>query len=342
MKAIPNQLFSLPLTTESDEVAGKLPRRFAEHFDIASAKLGDGGRQFLLAIAISRPTIRSVRALVRAVERIDERQVVIFSPDIDSGMMKALAREGIAYIRDEANAFLPFLGMSVSPTPAVRRPSALSSNAQRMALNLVSGRWDGLAAGELAEAAGVSRATVSSCLAEIEAILPSAVVTEWRRRVLGNPGLSSEELLDAFEPYLMSPVRRRTLLSSRGGSDAQGVLGGFGALLSGESALPYYSDLAHVEGAVRVAVHGKRVGELREAMGDSWVEAEWFEEPAVIIEEWAYPIDGSDSVSRASTGLDSLDALSLYAEMRGVGEGDARLADAIAQLREAACRYLRA
>ena len=336
MRPIPKQLFSLPLITEPDSVAEKLPRRFSEDFDIVSAKLGDAGQEFILAIATSRPTVLSSRALVRAVAKIDgSRRVVVFSPDIDSGMMRALAGEGIAYVKDASNAFLPFLGMAASPTSAVRRPSTLSPHAQRMVLNVIAGRWDGLAAGELAEAAGVSRSTVSNCLAEIEAILPSMLVAEWKRRVLGNPGLSKEELLDIFDPYLASPVRGRKLLSGREGLD---VLADFGALLSGESALPYFSDLAHNSGVVRVAVHRKMLDELIAAMGDAWAVAEWFEEPAIIVEEWAYPIDGRDPVSRASSGFDSLDALSLYIEMKDAGEDDVRLADAVAQLREAACR----
>lgn len=336
MQPIPKQLFSLPLTAKSDTVAERLPRRFLEDFNIVSAKLGDVGQEFLLAIATSRPTVPSSRALVRAVMKVDNsRRVVVFSPDIDSGMMRALASEGIAYIKDDSNAFLPFLGMAASPTPATRRPSILSPHAQRMTLNVIAGRWDGLAAGELAEAAGVSRSTVSNCLAEIEAILPSMLVTKWKRRMLGNPGLSKEEMLDIFEPYLASPVRGRKMLSNREGLD---VLVGFGALLSGESALSYFSDLAHDRKVIRVAVHRKKVSELIAAMGDAWAEAKWFEEPSLIIEEWAYPIDGYDSISRSSSGFDSLDPLSLYTEMKDAEEDDIRLADAVAQLREKACQ----
>lgn len=335
MPTIPKQLFSLPLTVNADPIGEKLPRHIGEAFTLTSARLGEAGQDFLLAIARSRPTILSSRALVRSVAKVDPRRVVIFSPDIDSGMMQALASENIAYIRDAGNAYLPFLGMAVSPTPRIRRPATLSPHAQRIILNVIAGRWDGLTAGELSEAAGVSRATISKCLAEIEAIFPSMLVTEWKRRVLGNPGLSKDALLDLFEPYFASPVRGRKLLIGRSGIH---VLQHFGALLSGESALPFFSDLAHGTGVIRVATHGKRMDQLKDMMGNDWKEAEWFEEPDLIIEEWAYQIDGRDSISRTSTEFDSLDALELYVEMRNERNDDVRLADAIAQLREAACR----
>lgn len=336
MRTVPEQLFSLPLMVEEDAISKQLPRHFSENFEIVSAKLGDEGRRFILAIALTRPTVLASRSLVRAVMKVDcTRCVAVFSPDIDSGMMRALASEGIAYIKDEGNAFLPFLGMAITPTPATRRPSTLSPHAQRIVLNVISGRWNRLSAGELAEAAGVSRSTISNCLSEIEAILPSMIATEWKRRILGNPGLSKEELLDIFEPYFMSPVKGRQFLSSRKGSD---TLKSFGAHLSGESALPYYSDLAHDNGVIRLAVYGRLVGELKETLGDDWVEAEWFEEPVAIVEEWAYPIDGCNPASHASTGFDALDALSLYVEMKDAGKDDVRLADAIVRLREEACR----
>lgn len=334
METVPSHLFSMPLVLSPDDVAGKVPRLFSGEFDLRAATLG-GGREFLVAVAVGRPTVLSARSLVRAVAKVDFRRVAICSPFLDGGAMRALASEGIAYIRDADNVFLPFLGMSALPVPEGRAAKPLSAHAQRMVLNLIDGRWDGLTAGELAEAAGVSRSTVSNCLAEIEAILPSALSTEWKRRILRNPGMSKDGLLTAFEEYLVSPIKGRHLLKGRGVLEA---LERAGALLSGEGALPYYSDLAHDTSVVRVALWHKRLAEVRDDAGDGWVESGWYEAPDVVVEEWAYQIDGANSASRAATGFDALDALGLYAEMKGAGDGDVRLADAVAQLREAACQ----
>ena len=334
MNEVPASLFSMPLSLSPDGVSSKIPRRIAEGFDLKAAKLGEG-REFLAAVATGRPTMLSSRSLVRAVAKVDPRRVAVFYPFMDSGMMRALASEGIAYVRDQENAFLPFLGMAATPVPETRPAKPLSPHAQRMALNLIDGRWDGLTAGELAEAAEVSRSTVTNCLAEIEAILPSALSTEWKRRVLKNPGLSKEKMLEAFEPFLVSPVKGRTLLK---GKNALESLRRSGALLSGESALPFYSDLAHDSGIVRVALYRKRLAEAAKEAGDGWVEAGWFEEPNVVVEEWAYEIDGANELSFAATGFGSLSALGLYAEMKDSGDDDVRLADAVAQLKEEACR----
>ncbi len=249
--------------------------------------------------------------------------------------MTALASEGIPYIRDKANVYLPFLGMAASPVPTVRPARPLSPHAQRMVLNLISGRWDGMSAGDLAAAAGVSRSTVTNCLAEIQAIMPAVISTEWKYRVLRNPGMPKDQLLGEVEPYLISPVRHQTMLK---GQEALDALREQGALLSGESALSYYSDLSHGSGPVHLAVHYKDFPQVVTAAGSLWVEAKWFDQPDVIVEQWAYRLDGQSDVSEASTGFSCIDGLGLYAQMRNTGEDDVRLADAVAQLREAACQ----
>ena len=334
MEKIPKLLFSMPLELSSCDVPRLIPRRFSDEFDVKAARLGESG-EFLIAAASGRPTILSSTSLVRAVAKVDPRRVAICSPQLDSGLMRALASERIAYIKDSGNVFLPFLGMAASPTPEGRAAKPLSPHAQRMVINLMAGRWNGMTAGELAQAANVSRATVTNCLAEIEAILPSAVRTEWKKRVLNNPGMSKDEMIEAFEPYFASPVRGRKLLKGNGALD---TLKRFGAVLSGESALPFYSDLAHDTSVIRVALYRKRLMKVQEETGEGWVEAKWFETPDVIVEEWTYEIDGSNSVSVPSMGFDVIDELGLYTEMNGFGKDDVRLADAVAQLREAACR----
>lgn len=334
MSTLPSHLFSMRLTLLDDDVSGRLPMLFSAEYDVRSAMLGEG-HEFLAAISKERPTLQSARSLIRAIAKADSRPVVVCSPYLDSGLMKALSSEGIAYIRDEGNVFLPFLGMVASPVPQGRSPRPLSAHAQRIALNLIDGSWDGMTAGELAEAVGVSRSTVSNSLAEIEAILPAAVCSEWRRRVLKNPGMTKEEMLSAFEDYLVSPVKGRIMLRGRGALDA---LRRAGALVSGESALSHYSDLAQHESPVWIALWRKRLSTAKEDASDAWVEAEWFEAPDVIVEEWAYEPDEAGDLLDGATGFHVLRSDGLYAEMKDVRDGDVRLEDAVAQLREAVCR----
>lgn len=334
---LPSSILSLPLTQlGTDPVADKIPRTFSESFDIGAARFGiSPSTEFLVAIARGRPTVLLSRALVRAIARVDCRQVVICWPYFDGGMMRALAGEGIAYLRDEENAYLPFLGVIVSPVPSIRRPRPLSPQAQRIFANVLMGRWDGADAGELSELSGMSRASISGYLSELEAIVPQLMVKEWRRRVIRRGGLSRRELLRAFEPYLVDPVKRRHALSL---DIDPGTVDSLGGLVSGETALSYYADLASDLETISIAMDTRGVRALRARLADCWQEVPWFEAPKTIVEEWSHPLDGATRVSCASLGMRCLEPVELYMEMRNKGDDDVRLEDAIEQLREEICQ----
>ena len=332
---IPKHLFSQPLKTSHTSILAEIPRIFSEDYNIYSAQLGEIASPFMIIEPTKRATLSSLKSIIQAMQKIDSSQLVIFSPYLDLGIMKALSSEGIAYIKDTNNAFLPFLAMAISETAANRTPKMLSAQAQRIAINFISGKWTNITAGEIASRAQVSRSTITNSLAEIQAILPSTIVTEWKKRILKNPGLSKEELLDTFDPFLISPVRKRIHLSS---TDCLPLLKKHGALLSNESALPNFSDLASPEETIFLALHKEEINMIEKKYPQSLVEANWFEQPALILEEWAYKIDERYSDPNNVSSFDSLDALSLYVEMKDCGESDIRLLDAITQLREIACQ----
>ena len=220
MEHMPSHLFSLPLVFLPEEVAAAVPKRLSESFSLRAARLGDS-QEFIVAIACARPTLLTVRSLVRAVSKVDSRHVAIYSPCLDGNMMKALSCEGVAYIRDDGNVFLPFLGVAASPVPQGRAAKPLSPHAQRIVLNVITGRWDGMSAGELAETMGLSRSTITNCLAEIEAILPSSISTEWRKRIVRNPGMSKDELGGVRAILCISGKRKEAPKRERGSGSAE-------------------------------------------------------------------------------------------------------------------------
>lgn len=335
MRDIPEKLFSLIMNLDPCQLSDRLPKHFANGFKLYWACLEGVERRFVLAKVVGAASLSTFRALVHAISNVDDHPVVICSPYLDSRMMKALSSEGIPYIRDEMNVFLPFLGMAAMPVPESRQPGPLSPRTQRIVLNLISGRWDGLSASELSEACGVSASTISGCLAEVEAILPAAVSKEWKRKVLRNPGMTKEGLIEAFEGYFTSPVRRRIYLER---PKDLSVLRDLNVVLAGESALSFYSDLAHDVEKVHIAVYRKELSTLKDVLGEGWKETRWIGTSCLVVEEWSYRIDGINVLSRPSTGLDVIDPLGLYVEVACLLGKDDRLDDAIEQLREAACR----
>lgn len=334
VNALPARLFGLELRTWDDGIAARIPRVHTEAFGIYGARLGEDGGAFLLAVAKEPPTIARSRALCKSLAGVDDRSVAVFWGAMGLGMMDAFAAEGIAYIRDEHNAYLPFLGARISSRGMTAQPKPLSPQAQRIVLNLIAGRWDKCTAGDLAGLTGKSRASVTKYLAEIEAIAPGLVEDKGRLRILRNPGYAKEDLLSGFSEYLSDPagstIRLKHTLNVRTIRQA-------GGLLAGEYALSFFSDLAPSP-ITSVAIPKGALTGLKTAVGGSWQEAAWYEPAGMTVEVWEYAVDAPSGVPVAATGLQSVDALNLYVACAKRGSEDVRHLDAVEQLREDICR----
>lgn len=338
---VPSSLFSIPLTLEVSELSQALPRVHTSRFKLLDARLGNPTQgRFILAVARERPSLGAVRALVRAAARISDLPLAVCWNGLDPSLMAALAREGIPFVRDENNVYLPFLGIALSSHSSELRdhplPQALSPTAQRIFLNLLAGRWEGCDSSFIAYLCRKSNASVSHYLSEIAAVAPSLVRREGRRRVLRNPGFSKAELLDAFEPYLVSPIKKRHFFAA---PFSDNTLLGSGARVSGISALERLTDLAEDPSRHVVAIsaddYASTVGTVVEKRGI--VEVPWYEDWFMEVDEWYYP----PSVSPGSLGpkqLPTADPYLLYAEVYTAGYEDVRLADAVSQLREQICQ----
>lgn len=337
LSCLPKRLFSLELAIDLEPVEVQIPRMYLERFSLRLAQLGasEPGR-FIVAEPKEPPSVISARNLVNAVRKVDTRPVAICWDAMDIGFMHALSSEGIAYIRDERNAFLPFMGAVISDEALGASPAApLSPQSQRIVLNLIAGRWVDCSAGDLARLCGKSAASVSGYLSEIAAIAPGLIARDGKKRMLCDAGLSTETLLNGFEDYLRTPVAERIRLKE---TINRVELRAVDALLSGVSALSYMSDLAHDDSAPTIALEKYQLDALKEHMGDRWMEAKWYEPAAIEIEVWSYPVDEPSDVSFGTTGLQCVDPFSLYVACAKRNYKDDRLIDAVEQLRRTICQ----
>ena len=337
LSCLPKRLFSLELAIDLEPVEVQIPRMYLERFSLRLAQLGASEQErFIVAEPKELPSVISARNLVNAVRKVDMRPVAICWDAMDLGFMRAMSSEGIAYIRDERNAFLPFMGAVISDEALSVSPAApLSPQSQRIVLNLIAGRWADCSAGDLARLCGKSAASVSGYLSEIAAIAPGLIARDGKRRVLSDADLSTEALLNGFEDYLRTPVIERIRLKK---VIERTELRAVDALLSGVSALSYMSDLAHNDSAPTVALEKYQVDALKERMGDRWLEAQWYEPAAIEIEVWSYPVDEPSDISFDTTGLQCVDPFSLYVACAKADYKEDRLLDAVEQLRRTICQ----
>jgi hypothetical protein len=327
----------MSITLDTDPVAVSLPHAVASSANLVLATLSapDRQQQFHALRPHGRLKMREIRAMVDAIGKESPLPVAVCSPLLDASQKEALAAAGIAYIQDRHNAFLPFIGAIARSSPIEAEAGPLSPSAQRIVINLISGDWSGRTAGDLAGCLGKSNASVTKYLVEISAIRPDLIKTSGKSKVVGNPNISKQALLETFGPYLVNPIAKTHRLSKR---LPTAMLNEAGAKLAGGTALAFYSDLAHDARQMTVALDAAGLSKLKNAAADLWVEAPWFDDAILNVQEWNHAIDGFDKTSRASTGLDCLTAESLYEALCHETSDDIRTADAIEQLRELICQ----
>ena len=333
---IPRTIFGMSISYLDDPIRMKIPRVFLEEFDILRCQLsGRDDLSFHALVTPTRPSTKSVKAAVKAIAEIDDLPCVVCCPAMDFDQKESLAREGIAYIQNASNALLPFIGGIISEGWTTQQPKRLSLQAQRIFVNYFAGYWVNCNAHQLAELMGVSNASITKYLAELMAIYPALVTQEGKSKYLRPPIISRTELLDLFEPYLVNPVKLEHRLRQVIPLNA---LREYDARLSGESELALLSDLAQPS-TMTVALTSEKTRELKNEPAVTWKEAPGHSEVAMVIQEWACPIDHSLPQIEDWNHPVGLPPEWLYVSLvTDRSENDVRFIDALEQLRESICR----
>ena len=333
---IPDSLFGMPLAIAKDEAVTLLPRAVTDAYEVQQVLFGAKPQARCHGLfPKKRPGAKSIRAAIKALGRIDDLPSVVFWPGLSYGQKDSLSSEGIPYVQDARNAFLPFIGAIAASTPNVARPTPLSAQAQRIFLNYLSGRWIDCNAGDIAKLAGKSRASVTKYLAELTAVCPGIVTKEGKNSYLRQPTRNKAELLDLFEPYLFNPVVSIHRYSSKANVDELHALG---AKLAGISELAALTDIADDGSVLEIAMDAVVLAEFEEGQGDALAEAGWDDDASLVVHEWAYPIDSSINELSSAYGLDGLDVENLYVSLSKTGYDDVRILDAIEQVRNLVCQ----
>ena len=333
---IPRTIFGMPISFLDDPIRTKIPRIFLEEFDIFRCQLSErNDLSFHALVTPTRPSTKTIKAVVKTIAGIDDLPCVVCCPAMDFDQKESLAREGIAYIQNASNALLPFIGGIISEGWTAQQPRRLSFQAQRIFVNYFAGLWVHCNARQLAELMNVSNASVTKYLAELMAIYPALVTQEGKSKYLRPPVVSRADLLDLFEPYLINPVKSEHRLRQ---AIPLGALREHGAKLSGESELSLFSDLARPS-VMTVALTSEKVKELKSEYAQTWKAAPGHSEVAMIVQEWACPIDYSLPQIEEQNRPDGLPPEWLYVSLvTDRSKNDVRFVDAVDQLRESICR----
>ncbi len=249
---------------------------------------------------------------------------VIASKNLSRYQVARLCEEGIAWISSKDTFFLPFLGLSFLSFSEPKSARPLSPQAQRIAIHIIDGSWTGKSTSEVAQLLNKSLASTSNYFKEIELVLPQAIGSQGRRRFINEAeNASPTELLEAFEPYLLSPVASCIYLKFKNGKEDFLSHGCFYAGITALSMLTMLADdpwTTYATDTHNRAFLDEYAGQLDIVSKD--------DAPDILLEFWNYDIDA---------GGDCVDDVSLYLSLKDNDEDDPRLDDALETLRKRIC-----
>lgn len=191
------------------------------------------GVPFIMAFPRENQAVKTMMKHRDALEKSLKIPVAFALESTTGYRVERMLEAGLPFTALGKQIYLPFLGVALNKEGRCansRHPmvaEALSPQAQRLALMMLYGDLDGVSVTQAANLLGAAKMTASRAFDELEAVIPSLVTIEGRRRIL-HPGKDKRALWQQLEPYLANPIAREYRLNRM--SEAILPLGGISAL----------------------------------------------------------------------------------------------------------------
>ena len=199
------------IMTENKEVYKKLPLAYRGRYDIFTVETNGA-----LWIAI-QPKDNVGLVLLRrdraCVEKMTGLNCAIFLEQTTFYIREKMMEEGIPFVIDGKQVFLPFIGYLLSKSNERELPPVhlISFLTQKMLLVAIYERWIEMKVSDVAKQLGVSTKSASRCFDELEYLNIGVLGMKGKSRVINIPD-DRKQLWQQIERVLRNPVIRRFIL----------------------------------------------------------------------------------------------------------------------------------
>lgn len=273
----------------------KLPLLYVGNYHLFLIRIQ--GVQFLMAEPLQDMNLSVLRKQQKQLEYLTGMKCVLALKNLNYYAKDKLLEEGIPFIWEGKQVYLPFLGMLLQNQTErnLRECRQISYLTQKLLLTAIYEKWQGINVTKAAERLNVTKTSITRVFDEIE-ILKMPYLSKKGRMRMFTCRENRKEMWDEIRIYLRNPLIQQFELRE----DMQGV-----GLLSGMSAVSHYSLLN--DNQYRTYAVGKReIGQLEIEKKDIVVSGE---RPECIIQELGYIISFGDGKA-----IDPLSAALLLTE----------------------------
>ena len=199
------------IITENKEVYKKLPLAYRGRYDIFTVETN-----CVLWMAIHPKDDTGLVMLRRdraGVEKMTGLNCAIFLDRTTFYIKEKLIEEGIPFVIDGKQVFLPFIGylLSKENEKELAPVHLISFLTQKMLLSAIYERWNELKVSDAAKRMGVSTKSASRCFDELEYLNIDVLGMKGKSRVINIPD-DRKQVWQQIENVLRNPVIRRFIL----------------------------------------------------------------------------------------------------------------------------------
>lgn len=222
-----------PVSVRKYAALRKLPPVISDNYKLTSVTID--GRECIFAEPASGLTLSAVRKQQKQLEKLTGTICVLYLQKLNAYAKDRLIEEGIPFVVENKQIYLPFLGIALSDRDerVFKSCGQISFLTQRLLLTSIYEGWTDVSVSEAAEKLEVTKTSVTRCYDEIEAQgLP--YIRKKSRARLFSAEKNPREMWENLKGILRNPVLREFFLK-----DDLNIKG----ILSGVSALSVYSML---------------------------------------------------------------------------------------------------
>ena len=199
------------IMTENKEVYKKLPLAYRGRYNIFTVEMN--GVLWMAIHPKENVGLVMLRRDRAGVEKMTGLNCAIFLDRTTFYIKEKLMEEGIPFVIDGKQVFLPFIGYLLSKENERELPPVhlISFLTQKMLLIAIYERWNEVKVSDAAKRLEVSKKSVSRCFDELEYLNIDVLGMKGKSRVINIPD-DRKQLWQQIESVLRNPVIRRFIL----------------------------------------------------------------------------------------------------------------------------------
>lgn len=277
MKDYIEKTLHCPVTVAEYRTIRKLPLSLSKNYELKEVTIY--GNVCIFAMPISDINFSEIRKQRRQLEKMTERRCVLVLKKINAYAKDRMIEEGIPFVVEDKQIYLPFLGVSLSEADnrIIRPCEQMSFLTQKLLLISIYDKWDGISVSRAAEYLKVTKTSVTRCYDEIEALELPYIRKKSRARLFYADD-NRRKMWENIRGIMRNPILQQFFLKKDLRKKEK---------LSGLSALGYYSMLEGSSYPI-YAVQKKEIGKLLEQNEQIQLQDEI---PGCIVQEVGYMID---------------------------------------------------